>query len=84
MRNWVGGKSCCMKALGAILSLLILVNAPVAVWAHDNLATVVGKVKPAIVAIASYNPLRQPQAEILGTGFGVANGQLVVTNEQIS
>lgn len=72
-----------MRVLGLFLSIVYLVIFPFGAGAHDKLAGVVASVKPAIVGIASYNPLRQPQAEILGTGFGVGDGRLIITNEHV-
>lgn len=51
----------------------------------DNAAFVntVSRVTPSIVAIALYSPIDSPQAQILGTGFVVANGRKVVTNYHV-
>lgn len=41
---------------------------------------IIAAVKPGVVAIASHQPLRQPQVRFIGTGFVVADGRHVITN----
>ncbi|MGY6276117.1 S1C family serine protease [Methylomonas sp. MgM2] len=42
------------------------------------------RIKPAVVAIGTYMPTRNPRAVFLGTGFAVADGQYVVTNAHVT
>jgi len=71
-----------MRYLTLILVVLtIAFGAPV--HAHSPLADVVEKIKPSIVGIAGYQALRQPQAEVLGTGFVVGDGRHVATNYHV-
>ncbi|MGD8325405.1 MAG: serine protease [Sphingomonadales bacterium] len=51
--------------------------------AHSKLPDVVEQIKPSIVGIAAYNVLRQPQAEVLGTGFVVGDGHHIATNYHV-
>lgn len=46
-------------------------------------ATTIQKVKPSIVAVGSFDRLRNPQFNFAGTGFVVGDGLLVVTNEHV-
>lgn len=41
------------------------------------------KVKPAIVGIGTYQQARSPRTRFLGTGFVVADGRHVITNEHV-
>lgn len=43
----------------------------------------IARVKPSIVAIATYQKLRSPALQIRGSGFVVADGQTVVTNNHV-
>lgn len=45
-----------------------------------DFSEVIARVKPSVVAIASHQPLRQPQLKFIGTGFVVADGRHLVTN----
>jgi len=44
---------------------------------------IVKRVSPAIVGIATYNPLRSPRTVLRGTGFAILDGRYVVTNEHV-
>ncbi len=41
------------------------------------------RIKPAVVGIGTYHPLRSPRAKLGGTGFAVADGRHVVTNAHV-
>lgn len=71
-----------MKYLTLILTVFIAALS-VPVQAHAPLADVVERIKPSIVGVAGYQALRQPQAEVLGTGFVVGNGRYVATNYHV-
>ena len=60
-----------------VLGLLLLL-----VWANAQagLAENIVRIKPSIVAIATYQKLRSPPLQIRGSGFVVADGQTVATN----
>ena len=49
----------------------------------NPLAGTIEKVKPAIVAIGTYQKTRRPPAVFRGTGFVLANGLLVATNAHV-
>lgn len=48
-----------------------------------NLPEIVKMIKPSIVAVGTYQKTRKPPGKFLGTGFVVANGNYVVTNEHV-
>ncbi|MFZ5609478.1 MAG: S1 family peptidase [Pseudomonadota bacterium] len=50
---------------------------------ENGLVALIPQVKRAIVSIATYDPLRQPQVVPLGTGFVVADGRHAVTNMHV-
>ena len=52
-------------------------------YAESILAETVAKVKPSIVAVGTFMPGRNPRAVFLGTGFAVADGSIIVTNEHV-
>lgn len=52
-------------------------------YAQPILSETVAKVKASIVAVGSFMPGRHPRAVFLGTGFAVADGSLIVTNEHV-
>jgi len=44
---------------------------------------VIERIKPSIVAIATYQRTRVPQVRFLGTGFAVGSGNLIATNAHV-
>jgi serine protease Do len=47
--------------------------------ARAQLSETIERIKPSIVSVGTYQPIRRPPSRFLGTGFAVANGDLVVT-----
>lgn len=66
------------QVYGVLLTLLGCLAAMPG-WAADY-SKIIATVKPGVVAIASHQPLRQPQVKFIGTGFVVADGRHVITN----
>jgi len=63
-----------------MFTLLLTLTATIQVsWAADYSA-VIAKVKPSVVALGNYQPLRQPAVRFVGTGFVVADGRHIITN----
>jgi len=52
-------------------------------YAEQIFAETVAKVKPSIVAVGTFLSSRNPRAVFLGTGFAVADGSIIVTNEHV-
>jgi S1-C subfamily serine protease len=67
-----------LPGLAAVLSLSLLPGA-----SQAQPARVIERVKPSIVAIATYQRTRVPQVRFLGTGFAVGNGNLIATNAHV-
>lgn len=65
------------------LSTLGLLLAPALVCALD-LPTLVERARPAVVAIGTFEPLRAPQHELIGTGFVVGDGRHALTNHHVA
>lgn len=63
-----------------VLALCVLL-APAA--AAQSLADTLEAVKPAVVGVGTYQPTRRPPAQLLGTGFAVGSGRVVVTNAHV-
>ncbi|MFN3231961.1 MAG: S1C family serine protease [Alphaproteobacteria bacterium] len=64
-----------MKRLFCLMVLLVAGPA----HADQQAVELIAKVKPALVGIATHDPLRQPATELLGTGFAVADGRHLLT-----
>ena len=59
-----------------LLILLVFVS-----WTSKaDLPAIITQLKPSVVAIAIYNPTSAPRLKLLGSGFVIAPGNLVVTN----
>lgn len=41
------------------------------------------RIKPSIVGVGTYQATRAPQARLLGTGFAVLDGRLILTNDHV-
>ena len=54
-----------------------------ALLADIPLSTLIPKVKPAVVAIAIYNPTAAPRLKLIGSGFAIAPGNKIVTNYHV-
>lgn len=79
-----------MSLLFAVLRLgtrisLVLIGVCV-LWASTaraDLAEVLPRIKPSIVAVGTFQRTRSPAFRFLGTGFAVGNGSLVATNAHV-
>jgi serine protease Do len=47
--------------------------------ASAQLANTIERIKPSLVSVGTYQPIRRPPSRFLGTGFAVADGSLIVT-----
>jgi len=66
-----------------LAALLALLAGPLAAARAGGLADTVAMVKPAIVAVGTYQQTRRPPARFLGTGFAVADGHRVITSAHV-
>ena len=51
--------------------------------AEQSLSETIDKIKPGIVAVGTFMVLRNPQSVMLGTGFAIGDGSLIVTNAHV-
>lgn len=49
----------------------------------ESLPDIIDKVKPSIVAVGTFSPIRAPKGLFLGTGFAIEDGRLIVTNAHV-
>ncbi len=49
----------------------------------SSLPETIVKIKPSIVGVGTYLPIRQPRSNLTGTGFVVADGRYVITNAHV-
>ncbi|SFP48139.1 Trypsin-like peptidase domain-containing protein [Nitrosomonas cryotolerans] len=70
--------SLCFMKQTAFLGLLSLTS-----LSHAQLVQTIKQIKPAIVGIGSYQKMRAPPVNFLGTGFVVGDGIHVVTNAHV-
>lgn len=66
-----------LKYIGMLTLCLGVLYVP---YLRADLADTIKKIKPAVVAVGVYEPMGAPKSKILGTGFVIGDGQLVVTN----
>jgi len=74
------------RRLTGTLLIILLVGGAVfgtGARASEALADTIPRVKPAVVAVGTYEPTRRPPAAIRGTGFVVTDGLTVVTNAHV-
>lgn len=70
------------------MQIVLLVGGAICFFAEKSSAQpvfsdTVAKIKPSIVAVGTFMPNRNPRAVFLGTGFAVADGSMIVTNEHV-
>jgi S1-C subfamily serine protease len=63
--------------------LIVAAAAAFAALAQAGRPATIERVKPSIVAIGTFERLRNPQFSFSGTGFVVADGTLIATNEHV-
>ena len=66
------------RLLLSIISLVFFSNQSLA-----SLADTIEKTKPSIVGIGTLQKTRRPPAQLLGTGFAVADGKHILTNSHV-
>lgn len=67
-----------IRWLISVKFLILIIFTPVK--AATDLPALISQQKPSVVAIALYNPTAAPRLKLLGSGFVIAPGNLVVTN----
>jgi S1-C subfamily serine protease len=66
----------------AAVVLMFAVVVPRCVLAAD-LTETVRRIKPGIVGVGTYQEVRRPPSQLLGTGFAVSDGTLVLTSNHV-
>ncbi len=67
----------------ALFASLCLTSAALPTAAAGTYADAIPAIKPSVVAVGTYLKTRRPPMNMLGTGFVVADGQHVFTNEHV-
>lgn len=62
---------------------MIALAVPAACLAESGNARAIEQVKPSIVAVGTFERLRNPEFRFLGTGFAVGDGSLIATNNHV-
>ncbi len=70
-------------SLWLILIKLLLLTTFTRAHAAADLPALITQLKPSVVAIALYNPTAAPRLKLLGSGFVVGSGNVVVTNYHV-
>lgn len=70
-------------SLWLILIKLLLLTTFTRAHAAADLPALITQLKPSVVAIALYNPTAAPRLKLLGSGFIVGPGNVVVTNYHV-
>ena len=69
-------------AARALLAALLAVWLSVG-WADNDLPATIARVKPSVVAVGTFDRLRNPQFSFSGTGFAIGKGLHVATNDHV-
>lgn len=72
-----------LSSLVVAVFTALLSSGPLSAAEPTRLPDTIEKIKPAIVAIGTFQKTRRPPAVFRGTGFVVANGLLVATNAHV-
>lgn len=68
-------------AVGMLMVCLVLGD-----WSAaraDSLVDTIKRVKPSVVGVGTYQEIRRPPSNLLGTGFRVADGHHILTNSHV-
>lgn len=82
-RSTAGVRAAWGPATALLLCVLVSVLWPGSSAFADDLPDTVMRIKPSIVGVATHQMMRSPRTRLLGTGFVVADGNHVITNEHV-
>lgn len=71
------------RVLVALLGGLLLWPTVARAGADKDLTEIIQAIKPGIVAVGTYQATRRPPANLLGTGFAVADGRHILTSAHV-
>ena len=85
IRLFMGLCSSRPRAFGLVCAALAALSPQGAAHAADlsALPAAIDRIRPAMVAIGTVEPTRNPQFQFLGTGFAVGDGTLIATNSHV-
>ena len=66
-----------------LLMVWVVIVSMTSVHADDSLANTIERVKPSVVGVGTFSPTAQPRNRLLGTGFVVADGRHIITNDHV-
>lgn len=72
-----------LRFVGLCLSLALATGAGMPQPAPASLPDRIDAVRPGVVGVGSFSPLRQPRVLLTGTGFAVADGRHILTNDHV-
>jgi S1-C subfamily serine protease len=72
-----------MRLRAALCAAVLLLTAAARALAQSELPETIDQIRPSIVAVGSFDRLRNPQFSFSGTGFAVGDGSMVATNEHV-
>ena len=75
--------ACALPRCWWLVTLMLLLVMPFACRA-SGFAEVIERVRPSVVGVGSWAPLRSPRGRFFGTGFVVGDGRLVATNAHVA
>ncbi|ABM62269.1 S1 family peptidase [Halorhodospira halophila] len=73
--------TCWLLGLGALL--LIAKSTATSAFAKDDLADTIESITPSVVGVGTHAPTRNPRVDFRGTGFVIADGNAVLTNQHV-
>lgn len=73
----------CRMIVRALWSLAILLVVPAPGFAQSDNVAAIERVKPSIVAVGTFERIRNPEFLLRGTGFAVGDGSLIATNDHV-
>lgn len=65
------------------IACVALAWVPTQAWAEPRLPDVVEEITPSVVGVGTFDRLRSPAAQLLGTGFVVGDGRTIITNAHV-
>lgn len=67
----------------ALIPLAFVSGTPLGGAFAGDLVETIGRIKPSVVAVGTYQRTRKPAADLLGTGFAVGDGLHVITSGHV-
>ncbi len=81
--SWRNGSDFVAALPIGLLALLTLLTLLTSGTAGAGLPETITRIKPSIVVVGTFNPLRSPQFLMRGSGFAIGDGSLIATNAHV-